>query len=196
MWKYCVISFRDNLAACKISKKKSEQIHRKGTKPHRNECSDIFKIWARMNVFRKVFGIFLKLFSTHPPSPPPKCNDSQGEKLKNLREGFLLTLNFFFFISTVSCKNIREALMKFAYLERRKNEKDPKKRSRQDLIFRSSHRRCSVKNVVLKNFASCTGKHLHWSECLFNKVASLKVSNFVKKGLQHRCFPVKLAKTP
>ena len=99
-----------------------EQIHRKGTKPHRDECSDIFKIWARMNVFRKVFGIFLKRFSTNPhprpPSPPPKCNDSLGEKLKYLREGFLLTLNFFF-ISTVNCKNIREALMKFAYLERR-----------------------------------------------------------------------------
>ena len=110
MWKYCVISFRDNLAACKISKKKSEQIHRKGTKPHRNECSDIFKIWARMNVFRKVFGIFLKLFSTHPPSPPPKCNDSQGEKLKNLREGFLLTLNFFFLFLQLAARTLGKLL--------------------------------------------------------------------------------------
>ena len=29
--------------------------------------------------------------------------------------------------------------------------------------FRSSHRRCSVKNVVLKNFANFKGKHLYWS---------------------------------
>ena len=27
----------------------------------------------------------------------------------------------------------------------------------------SSHRRCFVKKVVLKNFANFTGKHLRWS---------------------------------
>ena len=30
-------------------------------------------------------------------------------------------------------------------------------------LFRSSHRRCSVKKAVLKNFANFTGKHLCWS---------------------------------
>ena len=29
---------------------------------------------------------------------------------------------------------------------------------------------------------------------LFNKVAGLKACNFIKKRLQHRCFPVKFAK--
>ena len=43
----------------------------------------------------------------------------------------------------------------------------------------------------LKNFANFTGKHL---ESLFNKVAGLRACNFIKKRLQHRCFPVKLAK--
>ena len=38
--------------------------------------------------------------------------------------------------------------------------------------YRSSHRRCSVKKVVLKNFANFTGKHLCWS-IFFNKVAGL-----------------------
>ena len=47
-------------------------------------------------------------------------------------------------------------------------------------IHTSSHRRCSVKKGVLKNF---TGKH----QSLFNK------NNFNKKRLQHRCFPVKFA---
>ena len=44
---------------------------------------------------------------------------------------------------------------------------------------------------VLKNFANFTGKHL--LESLFEKVASLKACNFIKKRLQHRCqvFPVK-----
>ena len=30
-------------------------------------------------------------------------------------------------------------------------------------FFRSSHWRCSMKNIVLKNFANFTGKHLCWS---------------------------------
>ena len=30
-------------------------------------------------------------------------------------------------------------------------------------------------------------------ESLFNKVARLKASNFIKKRLQHRCFPLKFA---
>ena len=41
-------------------------------------------------------------------------------------------------------------------------------------ISRSSHRRCSVKKVALKNF--------------------LQACNFIKKRLQHRCLPVKFAK--
>ena len=49
------------------------------------------------------------------------------------------------------------------------------------LIFRSSNRRCSVKNGVLKNF---TGKHLRWSLDLLK----------IQKRLQHKCFPVKFAK--
>ena len=31
-------------------------------------------------------------------------------------------------------------------------------------------------------------------EYLFNKIASLKVCNFIQKTLQHRCFPVNIAK--
>ena len=46
--------------------------------------------------------------------------------------------------------------------------------------YRSSHQRCPVKNVVL--------------ESLFNKVAGLQACSFIKKRLQQRCFPVKLAK--
>ena len=45
---------------------------------------------------------------------------------------------------------------------------------------KSSHRRCSIKNAVLKNFAIFTGQHLCWS--LF--------FNFIKKRLQQRCFTV------
>ena len=57
---------------------------------------------------------------------------------------------------------------------------------------RSSHRRCSVKKGVLRNFAKFTGKHL----CLrlfFNKVAGLRPAT-LKKSLWHRCFPVNFAK--
>ena len=52
---------------------------------------------------------------------------------------------------------------------------------------------CFVKASVSKNFANFTGKHLGRS-LFFNKVAGLKACNFMKKRLQHRCFPVKFAK--
>ena len=61
--------------------------------------------------------------------------------------------------------------------------------------FRSSHRRCSVKKAVLKNFAKLTGKHLCQS-LFFNKVAGVAY-NFVEKetvAQVHRCFPVNFAK--
>ena len=59
--------------------------------------------------------------------------------------------------------------------------------NRRDLVglFRSSHR-CSVKKGILKNFANFTGKHKCWS--------LLQARNFIKKKLQHWCFPVKFAK--
>ena len=43
---------------------------------------------------------------------------------------------------------------------------------------------CSVKKLVLKNFAIFTGKHLCWSISLIK----------LKKTIQHRCFPVNIAK--
>ena len=45
------------------------------------------------------------------------------------------------------------------------------------LIFKS---RCSIKKIVLKNFAIFTGKQLSWCH--------------IKKRLQHRIFPVSIAK--
>ena len=51
------------------------------------------------------------------------------------------------------------------------------------LTLRINHLRWFVKKGVLKNFANLTGKHLH-----------LKACNFIKKRLQHKCFPVKFAK--
>ena len=43
------------------------------------------------------------------------------------------------------------------------------------LPFRSSHRRCTLKKDVLKNFAKFTGKHL-----FFNKVAGLRLDDGAK----------------
>ena len=60
-------------------------------------------------------------------------------------------------------------------------------------IKRSSHYRCSIKKAVLKNFVIFTGKHMCWSEYLFNKVAGLKACNFIKERLQDRCFPMNIA---
>ena len=46
---------------------------------------------------------------------------------------------------------------------------------------------------VPKNFVVFTEKQLCWSLFL-NKVAGLKAYNFIKKRLQHTCFPVSIAK--
>ena len=48
----------------------------------------------------------------------------------------------------------------------------------------------SIKKV-LKNFAIFIGKQL-WA--LFNKFAGFEAGGFVTKRLQHRCFPVNIAK--
>ena len=55
----------------------------------------------------------------------------------------------------------------------------------QNISSWSSHRRCSIKIGVLKNFPTFAGKCI-CAGVSFNKVAGLQL----KKGLQHRCFPV------
>ena len=51
---------------------------------------------------------------------------------------------------------------------------------------RSSHRRCSVKKEILKDFANFTWKHL----CRSLFLIKLQAFNFNKKRLEHRCLPV------
>ena len=58
---------------------------------------------------------------------------------------------------------------------------------------RSSHRRCSVRKSVLRNFAKFTGKHL-CQGLFFNKVAGLRPVTLLKKSPWH-CFPVNFAKS-
>ena len=48
--------------------------------------------------------------------------------------------------------------------------------------YRISHRGCSVKKVVLRNFAKFTGKHLLQRHFL-NQVAGLRPATLLKKGL-------------
>ena len=62
------------------------------------------------------------------------------------------------------------------------------KRQQQIAVFRSSHRRCSVKTVVNRNFAKFTGKHL-WQSLYFNKLAGL-ACNFVKKETLAQVFSI------
>ena len=59
---------------------------------------------------------------------------------------------------------------------------------------RSSHWKCSTKNVFLKFFVKFTGKHLCWSH-FFNEVACLGSITLLRKRLQHRCFPVNFTKS-
>ena len=67
-----------------------------------------------------------------------------------------------------------------------------KKSTKINLLYRSSHQRCSLKKVFLKNFTKFTGKHLCWS-LFFNRVSGLRPATLLKKRLQQRCFPVNFA---
>ena len=58
---------------------------------------------------------------------------------------------------------------------------------------KSSHRRCFIRKVVLRNFAKYTGKDLCQS-LSFNKVTGLRPATLLKKRLWRRCFPVNFAK--
>ena len=57
----------------------------------------------------------------------------------------------------------------------------------------SSHRKCSGKKGILRNFAKSTGKHL-CQRMFLNKVAGLSPATLLKKNLWHRCFPVNFVK--
>ena len=58
-----------------------------------------------------------------------------------------------------------------------------------DSAYRSSHYSDSIKKAV-RNIH----RKMPLLESLFNKVAGLLACNFIKKRLQHRCFPVNVAK--
>ena len=71
-------------------------------------------------------------------------------------------------------------------------------------IFRSKHRRCSIKKALLKDFAVFTGKHL----CLFNKETLQRVDaatcrvesrslacNFIKKETLAQVFSCEFCET-
>ena len=67
------------------------------------------------------------------------------------------------------------------------------KHARKTILFRSSHQRCSLENVLLINFAKFAGKQLCQS-LFFNKVGGLMPATLLKKRPWHRCFAVKFAK--
>ena len=59
-------------------------------------------------------------------------------------------------------------------------------------VVKSSHRRCSIKNLFFKIL--CIHRKTLVLEPLFNKVAGLHACSFIKKRLQHRCFPMNTAR--
>ena len=60
-------------------------------------------------------------------------------------------------------------------------------------LYRSSRSQMFFEIGVLKNVAIFTGKHLCWSLFLM-KLQAFKAYNFIKKRLQHTCFPVNIGK--
>ena len=56
-----------------------------------------------------------------------------------------------------------------------------------------SHRRCSTRKGVLRNFAKFTGKDL-CQGLFFNKATGLRPATLLKKKLWRKCFPVNFVK--
>ena len=61
------------------------------------------------------------------------------------------------------------------------------------VIYRSSHQRCSVRKGVLRNFGKFIGQQL-CQGLFFNKVAGFRPASLWKKRLWHRCFPANFPK--
>ena len=57
-------------------------------------------------------------------------------------------------------------------------------------VFEKQPPEVLYKKAVLKSFAIFTGKKTPVLDSLFNKFAGMKACKFIKKRLQHRCFPV------
>ena len=57
-------------------------------------------------------------------------------------------------------------------------------------IFRSSHRRCSIKNAIIKHFVIFTEKHLCCG-LFFNNVAGHQACNFIGKGTPRQIYSCK-----
>ena len=62
-----------------------------------------------------------------------------------------------------------------------------------NVLFRSSHQRCSGTKGVHRSFTKFTGKHLCQS-IFFNKVKGLRPATLLEKRLWHRCLLVNFAK--
>ena len=61
-------------------------------------------------------------------------------------------------------------------------------------LYRSSHQRCSIEIVVLKNFHKIHTRNHLCRSVFFNKVAALRPVTLLKRRLWHRCFPVNFVK--
>ena len=81
---------------------------------------------------------------------------------------------------------------KFFYLRRKTLKNDTSFNQDQKIRFKKQPTKvCSTKNAGLKDFSIFTGKHL--LESLFDKVAGLQTSNFIKKRVhQHKYISVSI----
>ena len=73
------------------------------------------------------------------------------------------------------------------------NTSSTRRQKKRCLIPSSSRAEVFCEKGVLKSFTMFSKKHT-CVEVSFNKVSDLKASNFIKKILQHKCFPVNIRK--
>ena len=111
------------------------------------------------------------------------CDNNPQNTLQSLQFAERQPKEFFyqFFFSFIVGKTVDNRLFQKSDALRRKRLSTQGKESGVRLnITRQSHRRCSVKRGVLKNFANFTGKHLCW-RLFLTMLQSFSPATFLKR---------------
>ena len=120
------------------------------------------------------------------------CNSAEYELLRNILHRFLLLVPESLLCVTVPFQgnpfklSIRLAIFWNSYFSELLLFRTATK-------YRSSYQSCSIKIVVIQNFAIFTGKHLCWSLFLI-KLQAFRATILLKIRLKLRCFHVNIAK--
>ena len=153
--------------------------------------TDFFNKWDQIHSFLRIWSHLLKksimgIFIFYAVSE----SDMISKKLQN-SDLMYYNVNLMTDVFKIIIKYCRKIIAKYLQILLFIAQWEPSVTKRRS---RSSHRRCSVRKDVLRNFAKFTGKHLCQTARVSFLIKLQAVCNFVKKETLARCFPMNFAK--